>query len=284
MITGATGNAGTEVIKALNGIGRGLTVYAGVRNPKEAEQKLAGLNVRLLPFDFTDTATFGPALAKCDALFLLRPPQLAGVNQYFAPLIRAAAEAGVTHIVFLSVQGVEKNKFIPHYKIERLIERSGMAYTFLRPAYFMQNFTTTLRSDVVNHKRIFLPAGNAKFVLIDVRDIGAVAARILSNLSAHVNASYELTGSEALTFAQMANVLSNGLGTGIRFESPGLLRFFTVKRKEGVPVSFILDMIMLHYLPRFQKAPALTNWVEQLTGKQPVTFERFVDDHKHLLV
>lgn len=282
LITGATGNVGLEVVKALNARKHSLTVYAGVRDVKEAEQKRTDRNVWPVRFDFTDAATYRPALANCNTLFLLRPPQLSDVRRYFQPLLRTAVEAGVRHVVFLSVQGVEKNAFIPHHKIENLITASGLAYTFLRPAYFMQNLTTTLREDVVNKKRIFLPAGKAKFVLIDVRDIGAVAASVLLNPGPHLNKAYELTGTEALSFGEMAAVLSRRLGTDVRFESPGLLRFFSTKKKEGVPVPLILVLIMLHHLPRFQKQPPLTPWVQQLTGKQPISFDRFVNDHEPL--
>ena len=71
-------------------------------------------------------------------------------------------------------KGAENNRFIPNHKTEQLLICSGLAYTLLRPAYFMQNFTTTLRADLVERHRIFLPAGRARFTLIDVDDISRV--------------------------------------------------------------------------------------------------------------
>ncbi|MDP5140566.1 MAG: NmrA family NAD(P)-binding protein, partial [Spirosomaceae bacterium] len=90
-------------------------------------------------------------------------------------------------------QGAEDNSVIPHHKIERLIIDSGISYTFLRPAYFMQNFTTTLRKELVENNRIFLPAGEAKFTLVDVQDVGKVAAETLLSSDKHVNIGYDLT-------------------------------------------------------------------------------------------
>ncbi len=283
LITGATGNVGTEVIKSLQNIDHQLDIYAGVRNLNEDRIELSGYKVNFSLFDFTDVETFKTALDGCEILFLLRPPQISEVEKYFKPIIDTCKENGVKHIVFLSVQGVEKSKIIPHHKMEKLIVDSKIPYTFLRPAYFMQNFTTTLHNDLINKKRIYLPAGNTKFTLVDVRDIGAVSVTILTNISEHINKSYELTCKEKLTFLEMAIILSDILGTVIQYVSPNLVSFFLTKRKEKTPTMFILVMIMLHYFPRFQKEPDTTNWVEKITDRQPTTFEQFVNDNKKAL-
>ena len=282
LITGAKGNVGLEVIKALQNVTQDFTIFAGLKNVEEAKNSFGQMNVSLVKFDFTDSSTHA-ALKNCDILFLLRPPQIAEVDTYFKPLIENAKENGVKHIVFLSVQGADKNKVIPHAKIEKLIVDSNIPYTFLRPAYFMQNFTTTLRDDLIEKKQIFLPAGNAKFTLIDVADIGKVAAAVLTNSAQHANQAYDLTNDETLTFSEMAAKLSNGLGIKIDYISPNLLRFYWQKRKENLPTIFILVMIMLHYLPRFQKAPTTSNWVKKITKKEATTFDEFVQNNKNLL-
>jgi len=283
LITGATGNVGMEVIKSLNELNHTFEIYAGVFNLEKDKLKLKDYKLNALHFDFTDVATYKPALDNCDIFFLLRPPQLSEVKKYFKPLIDLAVSCGVKHIVFLSVQGVEKSKIIPHHKIEKLIVESKIPYTFIRPAYFMQNFTTTLHTDLVKHYRIFLPAGKAKFTLIDVKDIGEVAAKILTETEKHLNKSYELTNHEKLSFGEMAEKLSKGLKTVIKYESPSLLKFFIVKRKEKMPIVLILVMIMLHYLPRFQKEPEITDWVNKLINAEPKTFDEFVFENKNLL-
>ncbi|MGY6561756.1 MAG: NmrA family NAD(P)-binding protein [Luteibaculaceae bacterium] len=283
LITGATGNVGNEVIKSLQNIDHQLDIYAGVRNLTTDYNKLDNLKVKFAQFDFTDSTTYENSLDGCSILFLLRPPQISEVEKYFKPIIDICKDKGVKHIVFLSVQGVEKSKIIPHHKIEKLIVDSTIPYTFLRPAYFMQNFTTTLHTDLVNKKRIYLPAGKAKFVLVDVRDIGAVSATILTNISEHINKSYELTSNEKLTFSEMAKILSNLLRTDIQYISPSLLSFFLAKRKENTPTMLILVMIMLHFFPRFQKEPETTNWVDKITNRQPTTFEQFINDNKKAL-
>ncbi|WP_128545442.1 NmrA family NAD(P)-binding protein [Larkinella soli] len=284
LITGATGNVGLEVIRALEPLPHSYRVLAGVRNVEKDKTALAGYRVTPVPFDFTDKRTYWQALEGSDLLFLLRPPQLSDVNKYFRPLIDQAVRAGVKHIVFLSVQGVESSSVIPHHKIEKLIVASKIPYTFLRPAYFMQNFTTTLRNDLVQNRLIFLPAGSAKFTLVDVEDIGKVAAQVIRNPAAHANRAYDLTCYEKLGFPEMADRLSRGLGTTIRYESPNLLKFFLRKRREGIAPAFILVMILLHFLPRFQKEPVITDWIEKITGEKPRGFDLFIQENKARLL
>ncbi|MDZ4713754.1 MAG: NmrA family NAD(P)-binding protein [bacterium] len=276
LVTGATGNVGIEVISALKKLNHQLEIFSGVRDTEIDNEKLTDFNIKKIKFDFTSSDTFVSALQNIDLLFLLRPPQISDVNKYFAPLIEIAKLSSVKHIVFLSVQGVEKSKIIPHHKIEKLIVESKIPYTFLRPAYFMQNFTTTLRNDLVNHQRIYLPAGQAKFTIIDVEDIGAVAAKVLTEPQNHINKSYELTNNEILTFTEMAEKISSGIGKTINFISPNLLQFFFAKRKENMPSMLILVMIMLHYFPRFQKTPKTTDCVKNITGQEPKSFDNFV--------
>jgi len=283
LITGATGNVGIEVLKSLAKLAHNFVVYAGVREIEKDGQKLQGLTARTVLFDFTNKETYQAALPNCAVLFLLRPPQLSAVKKYFKPLIEAAVQCGVKHIVFLSVQGVEKNRFIPHHKIEKLIAESKIPYTFLRPAYFMQNFTTTLRHDLVVNKKIILPAGKAVFTLIDVTDIGEAAAKILTETSRHINQRYELTCKKKLTFAEMAIKLSEGLHTTIVYESPNLLQFYRTKRKQKLSTTFILVMILLHYLPRFQKPPLTTDCIERILHKLPKSFEQFIAENKAIL-
>jgi len=280
LITGATGNVGIAVLTALSTLNHRLEIVAGVRDSDFGTEQVDGFTITNIKFDFTNSATFASALQNIDLLFLLRPPQLSDVKKYFAPLIEVAKQSSVKHIVFLSVQGVEKSKIIPHHKIEKLIVDSEIPYTFLRPAYFMQNFTTTLRDDLVNHHRIYLPAGRAKFTVIDVDDIGAVAAKVLTVPQNHINRSYDLTNNETLTFTEMAAKISSGIGKTINYISPNVLQFFFAKRRDKVPTMLILVMIMLHYLPRFQKTPKTTQCVRDVTGHEPTSFDSFVFNNR----
>ena len=283
LITGATGNVGMAVIQSLNKIVHDLTIVAGVKDLETDKKDFDSYKLDFVKFNFLDFNTYKPALENCNLLFLLRPPQISDTNKYFKPLIEMAQQVGVKHIIFLSVQGVEKSAIIPHHKIEKLILDSKIPYTFLRPAYFMQNFLGSLHHDLVVKKKIFLPAGNAKFTLIDVHDIGDVAAVIMINSNKHINTSYELTNNEKMSFGEMATQLSKELGEKITFISPNLFNFYLTKRKEKIPFMLILVMMMLHYLPRFQKEPLITNCVKNIIQREPKTFIEFIKENKQSL-
>ena len=283
LITGATGNVGTEVLKSLMKLTLSSNIIAGVRDLETDSDKLKIYNTTTVKFDLKDRSTFAAALHTIDVVFLVRPPKISSVKKYFKPFIDSAVEAEIKHIVFLSVQGAEKSNLIPHHNIEKLIVDSKIAYTFLRPAYFMQNFTTTLRNDLINKQRIFLPAGKAKFTLVDVSDIGKVAAVILSDPAKYINKCFELTCNQKLTFYEMAEALTAGLGQKIKYESPDIFTFYRTKRLEKVPSKLILIMIMLHFLPRFQKEPCTSDCIGKITGQQPITFEHFICNNKKLL-
>ncbi len=283
VITGATGNVGVEVIKNLKIKEGDFEIIAGLREKQESYDSSLVTSLQTVHFDFFDAASIRNALNDCHTLFLLRPPQISDVKKYFEPIVKIAVENKLEHIVFLSVQGAETSSIIPHHKIEKLIAQSGINYTFLRPAYFMQNFTTTLRKNLVEKDLIFLPAGSAKFTLIDVEDVGAVAAEILISPHEHVNKAYELTNDELLNFKETANILSQVLERKITYKSPNLLSFYLTKRVEGFPSMFILVMIMLHYLPRFKSPPETSNWVEMLIKRRPISFREYVKKKQHLL-
>jgi uncharacterized protein YbjT (DUF2867 family) len=318
LITGATGNVGKAVIDHLVLVSRlintdanddedrQLQVFAGVRDPDKS--RFDPNQVTCTKFDFEDVQTMKEALDStgCRVLFLVRPPQLANVQKYFQPLIDAAIARRKTiqHIVFLSVQGADANKHIPHAKIEQAIVASKIPYTFVRPAYFMQNFLQSPMFDelvVQPEHRVFLPTGHAKFTVIDVNDIGRAVAGILLSISSgqqiHVNKSYDLTNAEQLSFSEMAEILNDELPYTVTYTSPNPVRFFFVMRQryQKLPRMFVTVMIMLHYLPRFQSEPPPTNADKVMelcalvdgndvdTKQELTTFREFVQQHKQQL-
>lgn len=284
LITGATGNVGFETIKALLRIKSDLKIVAGVRDPEKEKDKFNGKSIDLVTFDFKKEETFEIALKGISLVFLLRPPQISDAKKYFQPFINAAKFSEVQHIVFLSVQGADTNSVIPHHKIENIILKSGIPFTFLRPAYFMQNFLTTLNKDLVERNEIYLPAGRAKFTLVDLLDVGMVGAIILDNPQKHLNKSYALTNNELLTFGEMADQLTEVLGKKITFRSPNLISFFIRKKKEKTPLVYILVMIMLHFLPRFKDYPKSSQAIDFILGEQSKSFKEFIEREARGLV
>jgi uncharacterized protein YbjT (DUF2867 family) len=204
LITGATGNIGFEVIRFLAKIDSSTKIIAGVRNIEKAKGVFKDYpDLEYTHFDFEDFTTFDTALNGIDTVFLVRPPHISDIDTYFKPLILKLKEKNIQQVVFLSVQGAEKSKVIPHNKIERLLTEHGLDFIFLRPAYFMQNLTTTLIGDIQTKREIILPAGKAKFNWIDVENIGEAGAILLHKFGDYKNQAFELTGLENENFEKV---------------------------------------------------------------------------------
>ena len=281
LITGATGNAGKAVVHYLFKKEAKHNIIAGVRNIEKARHQFENYpQLKFREFDFTNIHTFEKSLENIDSVFLLRPPQISDVSTYFQPLIDIMKKQAVKEIIFLSVQGVEKSKIIPHHKIEALVRESGIDHIFLRPGYFMQNLTTTLFNDIQQKNQIILPAGKAKFNWVDVENIAEVAAILLNEFAPYQNQACEITGYENLNFSKVVEIINKTLSTDITYKNVNPFTFYRMKKKEGVEKMKILVMIMLHFLPRFQKEPDISKFYEQLTGQKPTSLSEFVKREK----
>lgn len=277
LITGATGNVGMEVVRFLRQRAFDGQVVIGARNIPEAKTKYqASGQIEFVRFDFEDAGTFKSALENMDAVFLLRPPHISEVDRYFKPLVEAIKRSGVQEVVFLSVQGAEKSKVIPHNQIEKLIADSGINYIFLRPSYFMQNLTTTLLKDIQQKRKIILPAGRAKFNWIDIENIGETAAILFERFQEYSNKAIELTGYENKSFGEAAELITQLTNRNVEFVNLNPIWFYQLKKREGMPSGMILVMIFLHFLPRFQKEPRISGFYEEVTGNKPTSLRDFI--------
>ena len=273
---GATGNVGQEVVKCL--LEQNQDVVAATSNENHAK-KVLGENTPTVLFDFGDQGTYAESFENVEKVFLIRPPQISDVKQYIEPVIDHMAKAGVKQIVFLSLIGVEKNTIVPHHKIEKYIESSGISYTFLRPSFFMQNLNTTHRLEIKEENEIFVPVGKAKTNFIDVRDIGAVAAKVLIE-DGYQNQAFEITGSEALTYEEVATLFTEILGRKIAYTNPSLVKFFLSNREKGIPLPFIVVMAGLYTSTRFGMAKKSTQTVKELLGRDPISMKEYISDYK----
>lgn len=281
LITGATGNIGLSVVRYLSKLSAANQIVVGVRNIEKAKAIFKDYeNLDYAYFDFENPESFDSALSGIDRVFLMRPPHVSDVDKYFRPLISEIRRKNINEIVFLSVQGAEKSKVIPHNKIERLIAEFGLNYIFLRPGYFMQNLTTTLIRDIATKREIILPAGNAKFNWIDIENIGEAAAILLDKFGDYENNAYEITGLENENFKNVTSKINNTISGHIRYQNVNPIRFYNIKKKEGMTKGMIIVMIMLHFLPRFQKEPAISDFYDKLTGKKPTDLNSFIEREK----
>lgn len=124
-----------------------------------------------------------------------------------------------------------------------------------------------------------MPVGKGKTSFIDTRDIGEAAAICLTE-SGHVNKTYDLTGSEALTYEDIANIMSKVLKREIKYKNPNVFIFRKVSLKRGMPKEFVNVMSILYTMTKFGTATLVTNDLEDILKRPPITFEQYAIDYK----
>jgi len=277
LVTGATGTVGLELIKKL--FDRGLPVRAFVRDRSRA-RAIALPGVELVEGDFARPDSFARALDGVDQLFLLIPSST-HVEQQQRNFVDAAKRARVKHVVKLSqfaADSAAAGRFQRyHASVEHHILKARIPYTFLRPNLFMQGLLA-FRSTIASQGTFYAPAGNARISVIDVRDIASVAVAALTRPE-HENQTYELTGPEALTHAEMAAEFSEAFARTVNFVD--------------VPSEVMLQALLDLRLPRWQaegviedfdhyrrgEAAAITSAVRDITHDPPTRFAQFAADY-----
>ncbi|NHW47430.1 NmrA family NAD(P)-binding protein [Paenarthrobacter sp. MSM-2-10-13] len=273
LVTGATGNIGRVVVEEL--LAAGFSVRAAGRTP-ESVTRIFGNRVESVGLDFTDQSTWASTFDGVHRMFLMRPPHLGKPKTQMIPALEYARDHGVTHMVFLSLQGAEKNKAVPHAAIEAWLRGSGVTWTYVRASFFHQNLTTTHLTDIRDRDRILVPAGRGATAFVDGVDVGAVAAAALLDPGKHGNAALTVTGSEALTYDQVAGILTAELGRPITYSRPGIFRYLRHSRKVlGMPWGMALVTAAIYTTARMGLAGGLTDTVHHVLGREPVSFAEF---------
>lgn len=266
LVTGAGGNVGTEVVRALEA--RGIALRRGERRPEPGD-------ARAVRFDFRDRGTWANAVQGCDGLFLLRPPAIADTKKTLNPFIDFARAQGVGHVVFLSVEGAGENRIVPHHAVEKHLEKAGR-FTLLRPGFFAQNLQDAYRRDLVEDRRLYVPAGDGRVAWIDLVDVAQVAARVFEDPEAHDGKAYTLTGPEAISFAQAAKICAEELGRPIRYEPATVLGYLRHTRRRGLPFGQGLVQTILHVGLRSGGAEKISPSVRELLGRPGHTLAHYV--------
>lgn len=280
VVTGPSGNVGQELVNQLASQStRPWRVVS--RHPGALRERGVG-TAEVAALDFFDRSTWADALAGVDTLFLLFPlPGNRAAREAIIPFVEAAGQAGCRHVVYVSVFGADRARFIPHYKVEQALHASPMTWTVLRCSFFMQNLhrhVSTHGRDIVERGELFIPAGRGRTTFIDARDAAAVAALALENPEAHRDAVYHLTGPDALTMDDVAATLTAELGFPVTYTNPGLLEFARRMRGRGLGWDTIGFMCAVYTLTRLGQNQPITDDVHRLLGRPPRTLEEFVRD------
>ena len=281
LITGATGTVGSEVVKQLSAKGENIIVKAAARSA--TDNTFENLNrVQVVQLDYDKPDSLAVALKGVDKLFLLTPFQ-SNMVDLTSNLVSEAKKAKVKYIAKQSVMGADAEPGITpgrlHRQAEKIIEESGIPFTFLRPNFFMQNFVNYYSNLIRSQGAFYIPAGDAKVSFVDVRDIAAVAVKSLINDNQQKGSAYNITGGEALTYGQVAEILSKAVGKKINYVNVTAQDARKGMKDMSMDEWTIKSMIELFEITRAGYVSEISPIVEQVTGNKPITFSQFANDY-----
>jgi uncharacterized protein YbjT (DUF2867 family) len=288
LVTGAGGKTGQAVLRAL--LARSLSTRALVRRAEQAAklQALAQQIASPLPSsaprleavvgDVAEASTLEGAAAGADAIYHICPNVHPDEIAIGRATIAAAQAAGVEHFVYHSVLHPQAPSMPHHWNklyVEAALFESGLRYTILQPASYMQNVLPNWPA-VVREGVYAMPYPvETRLGLVDLDDVAEAAAGVLSAPDEHAAATYELAGPQVLTQVEIAEALAGGLGRPVRAAQVPLAEWTERARANGLgPYAIDTLLAMFDYYAQhgFWGNPRA---LAGLLGRSPATFETF---------
>jgi uncharacterized protein YbjT (DUF2867 family) len=274
LITGAGGNVGKEVLNQIAQTG------AKVRAAFQSSGKTAPQGIEIAIVDYNQPETLHAALKGVERVFLVGPPtaQLPALEKKAVDVI---ARSDIRQVVKLSAMGSREAIFPrQHAESEDYIMSSGVPYTFLRPNGFMQNAVIYNAATISAQNAFYGSEGEGRVSQIDIRDVATVAVKALTE-DGHAGKAYTLTGPEALTNTEVAQILSDALGREIRYVNLPPAQLKQALLSAGVPEWSADALLDLQRLYREGKAAIVTQDVQRVLGRKPISFALFASDYRH---
>jgi uncharacterized protein YbjT (DUF2867 family) len=282
LVTGATGTVGSEVVNQLSNVKSDFKIKAAVRSVENAKKIENFQRVKPVQIDYETQEGLQAAFKEADKLFLLTHASPKSAD-HETNLITEAKKSGIRHIVKQSIMGADLKADVEamrlHRQTEKLIEESGIPYTFLRPNEFMQGFINFQGATIKSNNAFYIPAEDAKVSFVDARDIAAVAVKALVGGDKHYNKSYVITGPEALSYHQAADILSNATGKKIDYVNISDAEARGGMKEAGLDDWLINTISDLTTVYRKGYASQVSSAVEEVTGRKATAFPEFAKDY-----
>lgn len=278
LVTGATGTVGKLVVAEL--LRSGARVRAGVRSVSKAAP-LKNMGAQVVELDYARQSTITLAFTGVDRLFIVTPLDNRMV-QFTEQLVAEAQKVGVKHIVKLSAVGASIRSLLSlakwHGEAEQIVANSGVPFTIIRPAMFMQNFVTMFGASIRDDDIIYAAAGEGKVPFIDARDIARVVAKVI--LEKHTDRIYTLTGSEVLSFSDVALILRKTLKREIEYAAVSQEGARSGMEGLKMPSWMVEAFLEMWSAVRAGHFSVLSSDYKTVTGLAPVLFCDFAVDYK----
>ena len=278
LVTGAGGNVGRPLIDEL--AVEGTPVRAAYRSADKAARAKSN-DLDAVAVDYARPETLRPALDGVESVFLLGTGA-AGQVEGETNVVRAAKAAGVRRIVKLSVIGAVEEEFgfaRTHRSVERAIEESGMTWTFLRPASYMQNFTNFMAPTIRSQHAIYTLIPDSPFNHVDTRDVAHVAVAVLTR-GGHEGQAYTLTGPRSFSYREAARTIGDVTGQPVQVVALDEGDMRAGMKANGIPDFYANYLVDLDRWYESGKGDVVTTSIRDITGRESTTFAQFVGEFR----
>jgi NAD(P)H dehydrogenase (quinone) len=281
LITGATGATGGNAIKKL--LELKVPVRALVHTADERSEKLSSQGVEIVLGDLSDFEVVSEALQGITAAYFVFPVKVPGILEATAFFAQAALEQGVGAIVNMSqisARRIAKSHAAQnHWIAERLLDRSGIPVTHLRPTFFAEWLMYV--SESIREKNMFpLPFGDARYAPIAAEDQGRVIAAILNDSAEHAGKTYPLYGPKELTQYEVADILTQVLERKITYVPVEIEAFSEIWKEMGYSTYIRQHISAVAQDCRDGVFSGTNDLVEKLTGQKPLQLVDYITKHK----
>jgi len=276
LITGATGRTGAGIVRHLRAAGENVRVL--VRDSDKAKKTFDDLHgVEIVAGAFDDEAVLSKAFNGVDVAFLAlgsSPDQI----RLETTIIGGAVKAELPHLVKLSSIATSHDSALfvgrLHAEIEDHLVASGLSHTLLRPASFANNLFYAANS-VAAENSWSGAASTGRVAYIDIRDLSEAAALVLRDPALH-GKTYDLSGPDAYTFPEIAQLLSRILGHEITYIPVSPAERRSALLRNGISEWFAELLLSLETSAEAGQIGAVTTTLKELLGHDPRTVEEFL--------
>jgi len=232
-----------------------------------------------ISFDWTRPETWPDAVAGARGVLLAARPLDVAAAAILPEFLDLCRQSGCEHVVFSSAFGTDAQPSAPLALVESYLQHCGLAWTILRPNFFLENFSHGwLLPDIRAAGRISLAAGDGRTSFISVRDVAAVAVVAFTD-PAHRSRAYDLTGGDAYGHRAVAAALTRASGRPVNYEPVDEDAMREMGRRAGFPGGQLEYLLALYRLVRAGKAAKVESTVARLLGRKPVSLEAFAQEH-----
>ncbi len=272
LVVGATGHVGREVVRQLKDKGQKVRVMT--RDRRRADQ-LGVASDEVVIGDLRDLASLPAAVAGIEKAYYATPDPEDNVVM-LKNLMSAGKAAGLRHVVRLSARSADINSTEDlarrHGLAEQALEQSGLAWTHVRPSWFMQ-----MMFEYAPGGRMELPGGEGRIGWIDTRDIAEMAVKALTE-PGHESKCYIISGPEALSYGDLARTMSEATGRNFVYEGMTPEAFRERQLAAGDEAWYVELVLQLYANIRADRYAHLTDEFEQVMGRPATTFAQFARD------